>query len=216
MRSTTALLLGLCLLATLPLAACKPAPDRAAPSAPGIASQVKDEVRQGLDEGLAEARREIADARDRLASEDISLNRGDRKNLPKAKITPAGQLVIDGKAVATTPEQQALVLAYRAELLQVIGDGMAIGMAGTQIGIDAAAAALKGVFSGKSGDEVGKEAEAIAEQKIKPMVEQLCGRLPGLLAAQQALAEQVPEFRPYASTEASDVDDCKDGGTWSF
>ncbi|MCA1714873.1 MAG: hypothetical protein LC715_07125, partial [Gammaproteobacteria bacterium] len=43
----------------------------------------------------------------------------------------------------------------------------------------------------------------------------LCQRLPGLLATQQALAASLAAFRPYATMDQSDVDDCLDeSGDW--
>lgn len=210
-----------CLVCAVLLSACQPAQDKKDAKAPatGIAAKVEQGLQQGLgqaDKGLQEARKEIEAARQKLASEDLSLNRRGAEQLPKARVTPQGELLIGDRPVATTPEQKALVLAYREQLLGVIGDGMAIGMEGASVGINAAAAALKAVAFGESGDEVGKQAEAAAMQQIKPMVDRLCGRMPGLLAAQQALATAVPEFAPYATMDASDVDDCKNGNTWSF
>lgn len=210
--SFTSMLMPCCLAGALLLTACQPAQDKHTSASAAIVTEVKEEVRKGLDE----ARKEVEAARQELATENLSLNRKDAKNLPKAEITPTGDLLIDGKAVTTTPEQKALVLAYRGQLLDVVIDGMAIGMEGAQIGIDTAAAALKGALSGQSGDELGKQAEAAAEAKIKPMVEQLCKRLSGLLAAQQTLAGALPEFKPYATLDQSDVDDCKNGHTWNF
>lgn len=204
----------------LALAACQPTDKNPAPT--GVAAKAMDEAAKGLGQASQEmdkAREEIATARDRLARENISLNRNEKQHLPKAEITPAGDLLIEGKAVATTPEQKALVLAYRGELLGVVGDGMAIGMEGARVGIDAAASALKGVLAGQDGDEIGKQVGEQAKAKIQPMVAQLCTRLPGLLSAQQALSAALPEFAPYATMDQADVDDCGDAngdGNWTF
>nr|WP_298153067.1 hypothetical protein [uncultured Pseudoxanthomonas sp.] len=204
----------------LALAACQPTDKNPAPT--GVVAKAMDEAAKGLGEASQEmdkAREEIATARDRLARENISLNRNEKQHLPKAEITPAGDLLIEGKAVATTPEQKALVLAYRGELLGVVGDGMAIGMEGARVGIDAAASALKGVLAGQDGDEIGKQVGEQAKAKIQPMVAQLCTRLPGLLSAQQALSAALPEFAPYATMDQADVDDCGDAngdGNWTF
>lgn len=204
----------------LALAACQPTDKNPAPT--GVVAKAMDEAAKGLGEASQEmdkAREEIATARDRLARENISLNRNEKQHLPKAEITPAGELLIEGKAVATTPEQKALVLAYRGELLGVVGDGMAIGMEGARVGIDAAASALKGVLAGQDGDEIGKQVGEQAKAKIQPMVAQLCTRLPGLLSAQQALSAALPEFAPYATMDQADVDDCGDAngdGNWTF
>lgn len=204
----------------LALAACQPTDKNPAPT--GVVAKAMDEAAKGLGQASQEmdkAREEIATARDRLARENISLNRNEKQHLPKAEITPAGDLLIEGKAVATTPEQKALVLAYRGELLGVVGDGMAIGMEGARVGIDAAASALKGVLAGQDGDEIGKQVGEQAKAKIQPMVAQLCTRLPGLLSAQQALSAALPEFAPYATMDQADVDDCGDtngDGNWTF
>jgi hypothetical protein len=204
----------------LALAACQPTDKNPAPT--GVVAKAMDEAAKGLGQASQEmdkAREEIATARDRLARENISLNRNEKQHLPKAEITPAGDLLIEGKAVATTPEQKALVLAYRGELLGVVGDGMAIGMEGARVGIDAAASALKGVLAGQDGDEIGKQVGEQAKAKIQPMVAQLCTRLPGLLSAQQALSAALPEFAPYATMDQADVDDCGDAngdGNWTF
>ena len=215
----TALLRTLSLVAALALMACQPAQDKNDNAPTGIAAKAMDEARKGLGEAsqeLQKAQSEIDAARNKLATENLTLNRNENQHLPKAEITPAGDLLIEGKAVATTPEQKEKVLAYRGAMIAVVGDGMAIGMEGAKVGIDAAASALKGVLSGQSGDEIGKQVGAEAKTKIKPMVDQLCSRLPALLTAQQALAASVPEFKPYASMDQADVDDCANQSDWNF
>lgn len=222
MRNCALLIRGACVAAALLLAACQPAQDKQGDAPTGIAAEAMGEVAKGLGDASQEmekARQEIATARDRLARENLSLNRNESESQPKAEITPTGELLIEGKPVATTPEQKALVLAYRGELLGVVGDGMAIGMEGARVGIDAAASALKGMLSGQSGDEIGQQVGEQAKEKIKPMVAQLCTRMPRLLGAQQALATALPEFKPYANMDQSDVDDCGDAnsdGNWNF
>jgi hypothetical protein len=212
---------SVCLVCAVLLSACQPEQDKKDPATPatGIVAKVEQGLQQGLgqaDKGLQEARKNIDAARQKLATEDLSLNRRGAEHLPKARITPQGELLIGDQPVAITPEQKALVLAYREQLLGIIGDSMAIGMEGASVGINAAATALKAVASGGSADDVGKQAEAAAMQQIKPWVDRLCGRMPGLLAAQQSLAEAVPEFKPYATADASDVDDCKNGNNFDF
>jgi len=44
--------------------------------------------------------------------------------------------------------------------------------------------------------------------KIEAQAKQLCTLLPGMMAKQQALAAAVPEFKPYATMDQSDIDDC--------
>lgn len=198
--------------ALLALAACQPGGKDTAAAPNGPAAQALAEAGKGVDE----ARKEIEQARQKLASENFSLGRDGHGNLPKAEITPDGEVLVAGRNVTSTPEQKALGLAYRTQLQDVVSDGMAIGIEGAKLGIDAAGAALKSLFDGQSADEIGKQAEVAARERIKPQVEQLCARLPRLMEAQQALAAALPEFRPYATMDQSDIDDCADKGDWNF
>lgn len=200
------------LLATsvLTLAACQPGNG---PVAKGI-----DQAQKGLQQASAEmekAQDKITEAQRKLTLETMSLSDG-AHGTPKGEVTATGELLIDGKPVAMSPEQKILGQAYRTQLQGVASDGIAIGMAGAQVGIDAAAGALKSLLGGQPAEEIGKQAQATAEEKIKPQVEKLCARLPELLKAQEAWAAAQPEFRPYARMDQSDVDDCKDKGTFNI
>lgn len=189
----------------LVLAACQPAGN-------GLA-----QAQQGLEKASAQmdnAKGELVEARKKLATENFSLH-DDDSHLPKAELTPDGQLLIEGKPVAMSAEQKTLGRAYRTQMQEVASDGIAIGMEGAKLGIDAAASALKGVLAGKSGDEISQQTEATVKEKIKPRVEQLCARMPALLQAQRAWAAAQPEFRPYATMDESDVKDCMNKQDWN-
>lgn len=208
---TTQLLRTLLATTLLSLAACQPSTGN------GAVTQGINEAQKGLQKASKEmenAKQEIAEAQHKLDTENMSLS--NKGNKPKAELTPAGELLIDGKPVAMTAEQKALGHAYRTQLQGVASDGIAIGLEGAKLGIDAAAGALKSLLGGQSADEVGKQAEAAAKETIKPKVEQLCARLPTLLKAQQAWAAAQPEFRPYATMDQSDVDDCTNKQDWNF
>jgi hypothetical protein len=209
---TTQLLRNVLAASLLTLAACQPSTGN------GAVAQGIQEAQKGLQKAskeMEDAKQEIAQAQHKLDTENMSLS-NDGNTSPKAELTPAGELLIDGKPVAMTAEQKALGHAYRTQLQSVASDGIAIGMEGAKLGIDAAASALKGILDGQSTEEVGKQAEAVAKETIKPKVEQLCARLPALLKAQQAWAAAQPEFRPYATMDQSDVDDCMDKDTFNF
>jgi hypothetical protein len=148
--------------------------------------------------------KEIRKAREKLATENISLKSGVRFNgkggvnidtndsnddRPEAEITPKGDLLIEGKAVAINNEQRTLLLQ------------------GADLAAKAMGEAFKGILSGKSEQEIEKSVEAEAAG-IKQSAAKLCARLPGLLASQTELAATLPEFKPYATMTREDIDDC--------
>ena len=129
-------------------------------------------------------------------------------DLPRAEITPGGELLIEGKAVPATPEQRARVLEHRRHLERLALAGMAIGAQGADI----AGTALTGIGGALFGGEEGRKAyEARVEAeaaKIEGEARKLCALLPPLYASQQALAASLPAFAPYATMTPKDIDDC--------
>lgn len=127
---------------------------------------------------------------------------------PKAEITPQGDLLIDGRRIEANAQQHALLLEYRKQIEAVAGAGMDIGVQGAELGVKAATEAIKGIFSGNP-EDVEQRVEAEAEQ-IKLSARKLCDQLPAMLETQTALAAEMPEFRPYATMDQDDIDDCYD------
>jgi hypothetical protein len=210
--TTLRTLLATTLLCTLPaLAACgasDPAPaegtQQAAPqSALGKAAAA----------GIAKARRELATKNITVGQVHVNGNddnaRAADRARPKGEITPEGDFLIAGEAVAITPAQRALLLQHRARIIEIAEAGMEIGIQGADLAAKATAEALKGVFSGRSEQEIERRVEAEAES-IKAAALELCERLPALYRSQQALAAALPEFRPYATMTEDDLDDCRD------
>jgi hypothetical protein len=199
----------------LPLAGCgrsEPA-DSSAHGAAQAAKEIQEQtspsmISAEIHKGMEQAKRE-------LATKDIDIDHihaghgqhDDGDSLPKAAITPQGDLLIAGKAVTATPEQHTLLLDYRQQVIGIAEAGMDIGEHGANLGTQAAKEAILGALTGKSEKEI--------EARIKPQTEQikiaalkLCRKLPDLLASQQKLAAVMPEFRPYASLTQKDIDDC--------
>ena len=125
---------------------------------------------------------------------------------PDAKISADGELTIDGKAVAMNDTQRALLQTYLKEMNAMTADGIAIGKQGAALAGTAVSEAIKGAIKG-DGDQVDAKVEAEAK-KIEQQAMQLCKRLVTIKASQDALAEQLPAFKPYATIDASDVDNC--------
>jgi hypothetical protein len=196
------------LLGTLPwLTAC--GSQNTGDSQPGdTAAEVSKETKSTISKALAEARTEV---RKEVLEGDITLD-SDDKTAPKAKITPEGDLVIDGETVAVNDKQRALLIQYRSQVADVAEAGAEVGLQAAEIATDAVGEAIKAIFTGGA-DDVEKRIEADVEEKIKGPVQKLCDRLPPLLETERELAASLPEFAPYADMDEDDIDDCMDEGT---
>ena len=179
------------------LAACgaNPAPG----NAPTAKKQETGVISSAIQEAIGEAQKEIAEG-------NITVSKDEHNGGKKAEITPKGDLLIDGRAVAVTPAQRTLLLEYRGHVVAVATAGMHIGMESADLATKAVAESLKGVFTGNT-DDVEKRVEAEAD-KVRTAAKQLCTHLPAMLDSQQKLAAALPEFKPYATMDSSDVDDC--------
>ena len=204
----------LALLLTLPFAA------QATP--PG--SDIGKEISQELADARIEMRAEMAKAREELRTGNLELDHGmrfsgsDRKHqdkdlhhdLPPAEITPQGDLLVDGKAVAIDAGQRKQLLAYRQQVI-------AIALSGIDVGERSAEAALEMVdsswvallFNAMTG-RLERKVERMVMEQVQPAVLAICARLPDVMASQQRLASQLPAFQPYANLEQADIDGCED------
>ena len=209
--------LTLALLTSAPLLACTQPPAPAAPAAPTASAAGTDAPKTFIGRHVDKA---LAEAKAKLATENISLGDGFNVNinghkihrsdegLPKAEITPQGDLLIEGKAVNVTPAQRQQLLAYRGQIIGIAEAGMAIGSKGADIAGEALSGAVGAIFGGKDGEKDFEKRMEAQGEKIKVEAVKLCAQLPGLLAGQQALAASLPEFKPYARMTQEDIDDC--------
>ncbi len=147
-------------------------------------------------------------AREKMRTGNLRLSSGRNDDLPRAEITPQGDLLIAGNSVAVTLPQRTLLLQYRSAILDIASAGMDIGTQGADMGMRIAGQAITGALSGKSEQEINQHANAEAEG-IRQSAAKLCDRMPALLASQQQLAAALPAFRPYATMNQKDVDDCR-------
>lgn len=156
-----------------------------------------------IEQSLAEANAEIDQAARLIAEENMQLEADGR---PDAEITPEGDLLIGGKSVALSADQRALLAAHRTQLVGIATEGVQIG----RQGVDLAGKAMKSaLFAVLTGNEARFERKMEAEaSKIEASALKLCDRLPALLASQNAVAEAVPEFKPYARMDQSDIAEC--------
>jgi hypothetical protein len=135
------------------------------------------------------------------------MHASDDSKLPKAVITPQGNLVIAGKSVTATTEQHALLMDYRQQIIDIAEAGMDIGANSADVGVAAAKQAILGSLTGRSDKEIEADIKPQTDQ-IEAAARRLCNRLPDMLTSQQKLAAAMPAFKPYATMTQKDVDDC--------
>lgn len=206
-----ALLLGL----ALPLlGACQPSPSATQPAAPAESATAGAAPQTAIGRSVERA---VVEARQELRSKNISIGDGVRVNvngrefkrdgnLPKAEITPQGDLLVDGGQVAVDAAQRKLLLDYRNHIIVVAEAGMAIGIKGADLAGKAISETIGGLISGNT-DAIGKKIEAEAGD-IEADAKRLCAQLPPMLATQRQLAASLPAFKPYATMTEADIADC--------
>lgn len=204
--------IALALLTSIPLLACsQPAPPPAATSSNSDTS--KGFIGEQVDKALDKARKELREGNISLSG-DFNINVNGKQitrpanGLPKAEITPTGELRIAGKPVAVSPEQRQQLLAYRGQIIGIAEAGMAIGSQGADLAGKAVGGVMGAIFGGEKGQQ-DFEAKMEAEgKKIEAQAMKLCVRLPALMASQQQLADSLPAFKPYATMTQEDIEDC--------
>ena len=207
---------ALALALLLPLAACGQSQQAGSQPGDNVAQAIKDAGEKTSPSAISgEIRKAMQEAKQELATKNIDVNsvhindnhHDDKDSRPKAEITPQGDLLIAGQKVAATPVQQTLLLGYRKQIVGIAEAGMDIGAQGADLGLSAAKVGILGALTGKSDKDI-EAAIKPQTDKIQAAAARLCQRLPDLLASQQKLAAAMPEFRPYATMQQKDVDDC--------
>lgn len=199
------------LLTVLPLAACSQ--PTLSPSAAAPTNAPHGLIAEQVDKALTQARKELREGNLSLNGE---LHIGDRttahhaeaRSLPKAEITPQGDLLIEGTPVPITPAQRQQLLDYRTQMIALAEAGMEIGRQGAEIAGDAVSGALGAALSGEQAQQAFERQMEAKGQALETQARALCARLPALQARQQALAAALPAFRPYARITQADIDDC--------
>lgn len=191
-----------------------------APAPPGHAAD--GGVNQEISSELAQARREVqadlAKARLELTTGNIDVARSLRPGqaseeaasaLPTAEITPDGDFLVDGEAVAVNAAQRRQLLDYRGRVIAIGLAGIDIGERSAQLAIDAVD---RGVFSLMVAAMTGSLERQLEKQiatAVESDVRAICARLPALYASQQRLADSLPAFRPYATMTVDEASDCE-------
>lgn len=183
---------ALLLIGSLAMAGCGKAEDSSTEGASGweaIAAKAKAEVRE------------------EMATKNLDIGKR-TAGVPRAQLSPQGDLLIDGQAVPLDDGQRALLLDYRSHLAAIAEDGAAIGLEAAGLAGRAMKEAAAGLFSGDAASIEERVKEEAA--KIEVAARALCDRLPLLLESQRLAADAIPEFRPYATMTEADVERCGD------
>ena len=178
-------------------------------------SACSDKASSGTDPGepttmLGKAVKGATDhARGELATANIQVSKDQQS---KAEITPEGDLLVDGKRITPTAEQRVLLLEYRSHIVGIAEAGIDIGLQGADLAGKAVGEALKGLRRAvETWRSIEQKIEAESKGIEKAAVE-LCKLLPAMKITHDKLAAAMPQFKPYATMDQSDVDDCgKDG-----
>ena len=207
-------LLPLLLAATLPLAAQAATPEKKSGIAHEISSELA-EARREVREELAAARRELETGNLELGEDNLRFGksgqrRDDKAPLPRAEITPRGDFLVDGKAVALDAGQRSELLAYRGQVIELAKAGIELGERSAELVLESVDRGLFRLILAAMTGSLERDLEKTIKATIEPGVLQICRGLPALFDSQQRLAASMPQFRPYATLEADDVEDCED------
>jgi hypothetical protein len=113
---------------------------------------------------------------------------------PDAMINAKGELQVGDKTVATTPSEQGLLILYYEGIADVHETGVQMGKVGKDMGM----AALNDKMSGKPKEETDKDAQNGAGQ-LKALGMKMCHDRITMKNAQNQLAAQLPDFKPYGN-----------------
>ena len=143
----------------------------------------------------------------------ISLDSGNvvlhANGAPDATIGVDGDFRIDGKSVAVDPAERAQLRRYHDSVIAMRDDGIATGKLGAALAGRAISSVIRNLAQG-SPDKIDQEVNPQAD-KIEHSALKICTDLVGVKAAQDALAAQLPAFKPYADTvETRDTTDCNE------
>ena len=205
-------------VAVFALALCPPL---AAWSAPPQDDSIRSEIRRDLDAARQEIRTDLAEARAELETGNLDVGNsvgfdrdkrgqaGADKDLPKAEITPQGDFLIEGEAVAINAAQRRQLLDYRGKVIAIAREGIDIGEVTALAAMDAVDRGFVSLMVSAMTGSLERRIERSVQATVGPGVLRICDRMPALRDAQQQLAADLPAFRPYARLTPQDAERCR-------
>ena len=139
-----------------------------------------------------------------LDASRIAVHAPDR---PDAILTAGGGLNIEGKSIPHNAEQSQIILRYFVNAMALRDDAVKTGAAGVSTAATAFTSVAVGLASGNP-DSIDSKVNASAA-KVDAAANKVCADLQALAKAQDELAAALPQFKPYATIRAGEVNDCK-------
>ena len=202
----------------LPLALSLLLPAMAANAGNARPAGIAEDVRQDLAEARREVRADLAKARRELdtgnldVGDGLHFGKGKRPDgrLPRAEITPEGDLLIAGKAQDISLSQRRQLLVYRGQVVEIARTGIDIGERTAVATLDAVGnSSVVGLVFGAMTGNLERRVERLVRENVEPGVRGICRQLPAVRDSQQRIAASLPQFRPYATLQQRDVDSCE-------
>lgn len=127
--------------------------------------------------------------------------------LADAVVTASGALSIAGTPVTVDSVQAQIAARYFASALALRNDAMKTGAAGASTAATAIASVAVGLASGNP-DSIDAKVNASAA-KVEAAADRVCADVQALSQAQNELAAALPQFKPYATIAAHEVNNCR-------
>ena len=124
-----------------------------------------------------------------------------------AIVSASGALSIAGTPVTVNAAQAQIAARYFTSAVALRDDAMKTGAAGASTAATAIASVAVGLASGNP-DSIDAKVNASAA-KVEAAADRVCTDVQALTQAQNELAAALPQFKPYATIAAHEVNDCK-------
>lgn len=139
-----------------------------------------------------------------LDGEDVLITAEDGS---EARVTPDGVLRVDGRKVALREQHRRALTRYNETVHSIVDRAVVIGIQGAGVAVSAIGVAIAAIASGNA-EDVEERVEARAE-RIKDNARRLCREVRHLQRIQDALADDLAAFRPFAVIDEDDADECR-------
>lgn len=139
-----------------------------------------------------------------LRGDDVIITAGDSS---EARVTPAGDLLIQEKRVAVTSRERGQLKQYAAAVHDIQQRGIEIGkhavdMVGGMVGM-----LVTDLLTASDDKQMDRDMRMKAEP-IKNEARALCNSVKSVKQLQETIADELPEFRPYAVIDTDSGNDC--------